>query len=208
MNQTHLGDALDHWKGSLFEFLERETLLCDFAVDSMTSDGQPWPEDDLALYARLLRIQRRQILHHRCSLNARRTDYFAEISHAGDLFLDPDTGIKTSGCRQPDDQYVKPMEIAALLERAARGVRAAPRVVVVYQHVSRRTPDARLCACIRALADEVEGAAWCAYKSSTVVMLFLSREPSRIEAIAEALRRFLGRQAERRIGSGTITADP
>jgi hypothetical protein len=206
MNLTHLGDALDHWKGSIFEFLLGKKLLRNFAVDPMISDEHndehDWGPEDLALYARLLRIRRRQILHHRCSLNARRTDYFAEISHAGDLFLDPDTGIRTRGCRQPDDKYVKPREIAALLEPAAR------RVVVVYQHVSRRTPDARLCACIRALAAEVEGAAWCAYKSSTVVMLFLSWEALRIEAIAEALRRFLGRHAERRIGSGTVTADP
>jgi len=38
MNLRYLGDALDHWKGSLFESLQQANILHDFAVDAMASD--------------------------------------------------------------------------------------------------------------------------------------------------------------------------
>jgi hypothetical protein len=34
MNLTFLGDALDHWKGSIFESLQKGGILPDFAVDA------------------------------------------------------------------------------------------------------------------------------------------------------------------------------
>jgi hypothetical protein len=47
MNLTHLGDALDHWKGSLLKRFLSENLLQDFRVDAMLSDRADWTERDL-----------------------------------------------------------------------------------------------------------------------------------------------------------------
>jgi hypothetical protein len=38
LNLIYLGDALDHWKGSLFESLQQEKAVQGLAVDPMTSD--------------------------------------------------------------------------------------------------------------------------------------------------------------------------
>jgi hypothetical protein len=79
MNLTFLGDALDHWKGSLFESLSREGILRNFAVDPMASDLPAWRPEDFLLFAQLLRIDRSQIVEHQADLN-NRSRYFAEIT--------------------------------------------------------------------------------------------------------------------------------
>ena len=61
MNRDYLGDALDHWKGSVFEYLKREKLLRNFMVDPMATDDSKWDEDDSRLLAQLLRIEERQL---------------------------------------------------------------------------------------------------------------------------------------------------
>src|SRR5437667_398781 len=72
MNLRYLGDALDHWKGSLFERLQRAKLLRAFAVDAMATDAEDWQAADLALFADLLRLQPSQILSHRHILETER----------------------------------------------------------------------------------------------------------------------------------------
>ena len=79
-----MGDALDHWKGSLFEFLQGTELLWNFAVDPMLTDRPSWREADFELLTRLLRIDRSRILPHNAALS-QRPQYFAEITHHGDL---------------------------------------------------------------------------------------------------------------------------
>ncbi len=134
MNLEYLGDALDHWKGSLFEYLQSEGVVRDFIVDPMVTDPDLWTEDDFALYACLLRINLEQIIRHNASL-ADRSRYFAEMSQHGDLFLDPDTGMATNGA-SPIKKYVKPSEVAALLQSCAS------RLVAIYQHVRAQKKDA------------------------------------------------------------------
>ena len=153
MNLEYLGDALDHWKGSLFEYLRAEGLLRDFAVDPMATDRDRWNEADFFLFARLLRIRRNQIIPHEASLLTR-DKYFAEIVHGGDVFLDPDTGIATSGSSQIA-KYVRPRELATLLG-SARG-----RVVAVYQHVRAQKACVRVDRCLAAIGEEIDDAGWC-----------------------------------------------
>ena len=193
MNLAYLGDVLDHWKGSLFEFLKAERLLRDLAVDPMANDGDKWTADDFALFARLLHVTKSQILRHESPL-ATRVRYFAEITHKGDLFLDPDTGIDTGG-GSPIDRYVKPRELASLLG-------ADGRVVAVYQHVRAQKTCVRVDGCLRAIADVVGGAGWCSYESGTVAMLLLSRDPARTTAIAKGFGRLLGKHAAGRVRTG------
>jgi hypothetical protein len=194
MNLAFLGDALDHLKGSLLEFLVAEGLLRDLAVDPMATDVADWTRDDFALFARLLRVKESQVLRHKSYL-ATRSSYFAEITHRGDIFLDPDTGIYTGG--SPVDKYVKPRELVRLLQ-AAQG-----RVVAVYQHVRAKKTCVRVDDCLRALAKEGVDAAWCSYESATVAMLFLSMNAARPIAIEKGFYSLLGRHAEHRVRGGT-----
>src|SRR5213080_2708458 len=127
MNLSYLGDALDHWKGSLFEFLLARHLLHDFAVDPMASDLASWRDADYDIFADLLRVPRRRIICHSLNLTSR-DQYFAEIRHGGDLFLDPDTGIATGKVARPE-QYVQTRDIWSLLSNGTN------RLVIVYQHV-------------------------------------------------------------------------
>jgi hypothetical protein len=194
MNLAYLGDALDHWKGALFQFLTADGLLRDFAVDSMATDGPEWTTDDLALFARLLHVTESQIVRHKAPLAAR-NKYFAEITHGGDLFLDPDTGIDTGG-GSPIEKYIKPNELADLLQKPGR------RVVAVYQHVRAQKTCVRVDGCLRALAAVFGGTGWCSYESGTVAMLFLSRDTARTSAIAKGFCSLLGKHAKGRVRSG------
>jgi len=202
MNLDYLGDALDHWKGSLLEFLRGEGALRDLAVDPMATDVSRWTAGDFAVFARLLRVQDDQVLRHNFPL-AVRSGYFGEVRHRGDLFLDPDTGIDTGGL-SPIAKYVKPADIAFLLQRPRA------RVLAVYQHVRAQKTSERVNACMASVAREIPDLDWCSYESGGVAMLFFARdEPNRIQAIRLAIERLLGRHADRRLRMGpTIRGGP
>ena len=192
MNLDYLGDALDHWKGSLIEHLQTAKLLRDFAVDAMASDAEDWQQSDWTLFARLLRVNNSQVITHNRLLTIDRPSYFAEITHQGDLFLDPDTGIKT-GSVSNLSQYLLPDEMHDLLGRKHE------RIVAVYQHIRAQNPRHRLQNVVSALRLPDRPFSCCSYESSTVAMLFLSRNPSRVDGIYQEFQTLLGRHAARRI---------
>jgi hypothetical protein len=188
MNLKFLGDVLDHWKGSIFESLQRGGVLRHFAVDPMASDLAQWTDEDFALYARLLHIDPKQILAHSQSLVDRKA-YFREIRHTGDLFLDPDTGVSTGS--RLEKQHVAPQEIATLLE--------ADRLVIVYQHVRGCQVEDRVDEVCNAIQEHAHEAQWCSYNSATVAMIFLSRSRGRVKSVRRHFRELLGRHAKGRI---------
>lgn len=190
MNLEFLGDALDHWKGSLFESLKRSDILRDFAVDPMAIDWRSWQPESVLAFTRLLRIDESQLILHKAEI-ANRERYFGEITHFGDLFLDPDTGVATGKVKEAS-QYVRPKEIKGLLGNA-------DRLVVVYQHVRAMSVAKRVDDVCLAIRKEVTGLHWCSYESSTVAMIFLSLSAARISAVAECFRAFLGSASARRI---------
>lgn len=196
MNLQYLGDALDHWKGSVFEGLQQDKQLIDFRVDAMVSDSDKWATGDWSLFASLLRITPSQIVRHKANLNKTRDDYFAEVPRNGDLFLDPDTGIMTGSVKDLC-QYLKPCELIRLLEADQR------RMLVVYQHVrAQRTRDRieQVLSTVRA----VRKVFYCAsYESGTVAMLFFTLDKSRVTSLERYYRAFLGNHADRRIGLWT-----
>lgn len=194
MNLKYLGDALDHWKGSLFEYLSNAGVLRDFAVDPMASDLLEWTEADYVLFARLLRVNESQIIRHQNSLFDR-PRYLAELTHEGDLFLDPDTGIAT-GYVKKEEQYVIPREVAMLLPESS------DRLLAVYQHVRAQKVSVRVDECLASLTKDICDFGWCSYESGTVAMVFLSGQPSRTRSVAETLRVLLGRHAVQRVRSG------
>lgn len=193
MNLSFLGDALDHWKGALFGSLQDAGVFHEFAADPMASDLELWKPEDFELLALLLRIRPAQVIAHRASLQDRAC-YFGEISHQGDLFLDPDTGVATShvsGVRAR--RYVKPSEVKQLLD-TPNG-----RLVIVYQSVRAQKVSGRVDAVLRALRHEVGKFSWCSYESGTVAMLFLARTPERPGRVRRHFVSFLGRHAGGRI---------
>ena len=60
MKLTYLGDAHDHWKGSVFQYLQEGEILRNFLVDSMATDASPWNTANSKLYAHLLRIEEKR----------------------------------------------------------------------------------------------------------------------------------------------------
>jgi len=192
MNLDFLGDALDHWKGCLFGSLQRSHILHNFAVDPMASDLECWQEEDFSLFARLLSVDRSQLVEHGRPGLGNRAQYFDDIvqKHTGDLFLDPDTGVATGRITK---QHVKPSEIARLL------LKAPDRLLIVYQHVRGQRVSERVDAVCAKLCQELPGVRWCSYESGSVAMLFLASEQQRTEAVAAHFRGLLGRHAVRRI---------
>jgi len=189
----YLGDALDHWKGSLFESLQNANVLRDFSVDPMCTDAEPWQSADFSLYARLLHIRAVQVIRHKHTLQNRKA-YFAEISHQGDLFLDPDTGVSTSAA---NSQYLRPRELGQLLDLATQ------RMLVVYQHIRTQNCAVRIDNVILALESQAGRFHWCSYESPSVALLFVSRSPRPLE-VAGHFKTMLGRHSGNRIRGSHI----
>lgn len=193
MNLQFLGDALDHWKGSVFEALQNSLLLKGFRVDAMASDSEKWEQNDHRLYAKLLRIEQHQLIAHENTLSGDRNKYFNEIPSMGDLFLDPDTGLKT-GTVKTVSQYLKAAELHSLLEQN-KG-----RIIAVYQHVRARRTRERMEEVLQVLGHERNGFFCTSYESGTVALLFFGLEPKRIEAIRDHFHLLLDKHADIRIG--------
>lgn len=194
MNLAFLGDALDHWKGSLFESLDRAGVIHNFAVDPMASDLAVWQPGDFSLFAQLLRIDRSQIVVHQADLSDRRR-YFGEITHPGDLFLDPDTGVAT-GTRGASRKHITPSELARLMS-------PSDRVIAVYQHVRGRRVSNRVDAVCLAIRCQMPEFHWCSYESGTVAMIFMARTAEPISKVARHYSSWLGRHALGRIRTST-----
>jgi hypothetical protein len=182
----------------LLEYLREMGALRNFAVDPMASDLTSWTPDDYGVFVRLMRISRKELIEHHSSL-VNRTAYFEEISHPGDLFLDPDTGIATG--RVNDRRcYVFPQEIGRLLD-APTG-----RLLAIYQHVRAKRVTDRLNEVLGTLERLIGSFSWCSYESGNVAMLFLSRDPARSQRVADCFKTVLGRHAAARIRSSTAPA--
>lgn len=191
MNLSFLGDALDHWKGSLLDSLQRANRLHSLSVDPMASDLGSWKPEDIAVYSKLLRVDQGQIIRHKAALGDR-SKYFGEVPQDGDLFLDPDTGVATYDVRD-HSRYVKPAELGRLLDRSPG------RLIAVYQHVRGQRVRQRVGDVLRLLKSEIDGLSWCSYESPSVAMIFLTREAGRSEQVAEYFQGLLGRHASSRV---------
>jgi hypothetical protein len=192
MKTDFLGDALDHWKGSIFGYLQEGRLLRNFLIDPMSTDTSQWCEADTSLYAQLLRVDEKQLVQHKERLREGRRLYFSEIPKAGDLFLDPDTGIKTGRDSSNDIyKFLRATELFELMQDEK------DRLVIVYQHA--RGVRQRVHNIWTALKGRREPFACSSYEAGTVAMLFFSSAPHRAELIRDSFCRLLGKHSNRRI---------
>jgi len=186
MKLDHLGDSLDHWKGSMVELTR--PILRDLRVVPMFTDvvcqGDPWTEQHLLVYAKLLRIATNHLLMtDRCFTHSSRQTYFSNPDLRGkfDIFVDPDTGLEPArGC---DDRHITFNDVDMLLRDAA------DRMLMIYQHsqpynmrdsVVNRMPAVRR--------------RWpaCAYWAGAASMIFVSRDEDRIAEVRRNLSQWLG----------------
>ena len=114
MNRAHLGDALDHWKGSVIELIGDKKLQ----VVPLLTDPDRWTQENLETYARLLRRKPEDVLKSGKGdlfSSSTRHRYFCDLGEH-DLFLDSDTGIAPD--EKAQKQHVRPSEIAGLISQS------------------------------------------------------------------------------------------
>jgi len=191
MNAEHLGDALDHWKGAIIRQLHTNDWLQEFAVEPMISDQQPWDPQNIRVYRRLLGLHDNEPVFHTNAVfrHQTREAYFAELTHRGDLFLDPDTGIATGAA---DDAHITLEDIHSLF----RGDYVIDRCLVVFQPAARGFFSLR----IKEITERVIAAEnnldrdlyCCSYKCGRVAMLFFSVNRGRLLKLPGIFDGFIG----------------
>jgi len=188
MNLDHLGDALDHWKGSLIELICTEGVR----VVPMFTDRDRWTEQHIETYARLLHLRPEDILKkgERDLFSSKTRDtYFRDLGQH-DLFLDPDTGIAPDD-KDAEKEHIRTSEIAGLLS-------AGPsRMLLIYQHVSRSKNGLKKK--LNLLSKYLQGCGMFAYDSGSVSMVVISRERDRVQHAMVRLKCWLGPTVSMRI---------
>jgi len=192
MNRDFLGDAHDWMKGAIFRRLLEAKVIKNFAADPMSTDEEPWSPVEYELYAALLQVGPEQIIRHSCSLRGKRQAYFRELRHQGDLFLDPDIGIRT-GSSGSLYKYVRPSEV---VELATQG---SERLVIVYQHIRGQTRSDRLAVVQNAFSGPGNCLEAAVYGSASVALVFAALDRRRVRMAHDVLRDFLGPYAEKRV---------
>ena len=194
MNARFLGDAMGYWKGSLIRILADNDVIHDLAVEPMITGREPWTEEDLLTYRRLLGLRSNIICHEYSIFSGRREQYFRGTEHDGDLLLDPDTGIYT-GVRVPTRKHITVPEIRCLLERHE----TCTPLLIVYQHSARGLLREKLMGIQKTLLQEIPGTRCIAYEGGCVAMFFISKDRARIQCTYNALREHLTGTAENRV---------
>ncbi len=198
MNSEHLGDALDHWKGSLLSLLVDKRLIRQVLVEPMITDPQKWPSEDIETYKRLLKLE---IIFHDSSTfpSGKRKDYFNAVPKDGDIFLDPDIGIARGN---PEKGHITVPDIINMLSE--------DRVVMVYQHSGQRAPKQKdltassshqwlVASRNKITADGTSNVHCTVYECKQVAMFFVSHKKSRIDEIQTGLQEYLKGKAKWRV---------
>ena len=186
MNLVHLGDALDHWKGSLIELIGGKNVH----VVPMFTDGKPWTEPQIEAYARLLRMRPEDVLKRDgCFSGKTRTSYFCNLGEH-DLFLDPDTGIAPDD-KNAKEEHIRTSEIAGLLSVAPS------RMLLIYQHASRSKNGLKKK--LNLLSKYLPGCGMFAYDSGSVSMVVIGRDRDRVQQALVRLKCWLGPTVSKRV---------
>jgi hypothetical protein len=186
MNLVHLGDALDHWKGSLIELIGGKNVH----VVPMFTDDKPWTEQQIEAYARLLCIRPEDVLKRDGRFSGKtRTSYFCDLGEH-DLFLDPDTGIAPDD-KNAKEEHIRTSEIAGLLSVAPS------RMLLIYQHASRSKNGLKKK--LNLLSKYLPGCGMFAYDSGSVSMVVIGRDRDRVQQALVRLKCWLGPTVSKRV---------
>lgn len=163
----------DHFKGSILSGLKKRGILLNLQVNPKLTDN--WDDNDYKIYAELLKIDQNDML--KCD----------DCDAQGDLFFDPNIGVKTKGCRGKN--YIAPADIRKKLDENKR-------VVVVYQHIRCMDTHKRMNDIVFECFADYH---CCSYESSSACILFISVDPNRINEVYKYYCSILGEQAIIRI---------
>jgi hypothetical protein len=187
MNLKHLGDALDHWKGSVIELIGDKKLR---VVPMLTDQGQ-WKQEHFETYARLLHLKPEDVLKRDHLFSSqKRDDYFSDLGEH-DLFLDPDKGIAPD--KKAKKEHIKPSEIADLLKESRS------RMLLIYQHSSRKKDGFREKLNLLRSTVSPKDRPMFAYDSGAVSMVVISQSQKRIKEASDRIHSCLGLVASARI---------
>jgi len=183
MKIDHLGDALDHWKGSIL--LQSSQWTKDLKAEPMITydpDKDHWNREEFMVYSRLLGLPLTHVLQHEWK-QSNRCEYFKETQRQveGDIFVDPSTGIEPNNF---DRNHIRVEELLGLMKQ--------DNLVLLYQH---RRQGGKLRQTIEQVVKQihaVQKVCGFTYEATSVAMLFLSRSPERLTPIREHLEKLLG----------------
>ena len=184
MNSKHLGDAFDHWKGSIIQRLGTKGLLQDIAVIPMFTDG-PWNSEQISAYANLLSVNVGKIQQKNRIFMGNKDDrekYFEDISYSGDLFLDPDIGISLS---KNDREHIIIPDIGTVLSAQN------DRVILIYQHKGRDNFPEKIEKIVHGVSNRIKNLNSATYDCGNVAMIFFSHDNGRIEKLTGYLKDML-----------------
>lgn len=192
MQLQFLGDALDHWKGALFQHLFCENLLKELYVEPMITDNRVWTPKELNTYVKLLHLKNvDRIIHLDRIFTGNRVDYFNSIEYLGDLFLDPDTGIATGNATR---RLIKVIELDLIMKNNP------DRVLSIYQHTRQGIKmSGRVTEVTNCLFKNLKDISCTSYEGTMVAMLFISRNKKRIGHIYDYFHELIEPVAERRL---------
>lgn len=179
MNLKHLGDAFDHWKGSVMRRIGSRSLR----VLPMFTDKKEWTPRQLSTYAKLLHRKPGDILKQKETFSRKAGKRYFENLGIQDLFLDPDTGIGPE--KSATVKHVKPSEVACLLSKVPK------RVLLIYQHKWQRKSMKDTLKRVLSI-EGVRKFHGFAYNADQVAMVFISRDQERIAKASKRLRSWLG----------------
>jgi hypothetical protein len=166
--------------------------LSDLCVEPMITDLESWCEKDFLTYARLLKLPLDRIVRHKDSFKRPTESFFDSIPLHGDVFFDPDTGVKDHGGKP---KHIKTTEIQKVLDKDTK----KSRVLVVYQHSSRKKFAERLEEVTGLLRSRIPEVQALVYECGQVAMVFISYDAKRISSIKEQLEGILEGFASERI---------
>ncbi|MCC5828566.1 MAG: hypothetical protein JJU36_03880 [Phycisphaeraceae bacterium] len=188
----YLGDAPDHWKGSLHRVLLAAHALRDLHALPMATDAGRWQAAHYDVYAKLLGMPLRQVFQEGMALGVAK--YFREADKwlqnkgaaAADLFLDPNKGLRVAcGIRATHYVHVDQLEILSPPD--------CDRVLMIYDE----TQDRKHAKAdhITKIGDDLRcaGFHWAGYEAGRqLTMFFVTRQSQRQNQIYTALAALLG----------------
>jgi len=189
MNLKHLGDAFDHWKCSVLKLIHSRNLR----VVPMFTDDKQWTRKQLHMYAKLLGVNREDVLQTETRFSNRSRGTYFDIPGPNDVFLDPDIGIGTS--KKPKKEHVTSQDVAVLLSNSRS------RMLMIYQ--SKWLGRDMAYTLERVLS--IEGLRQFhhfGYGAGQVGMVFISHDQKRIARALERIRHWVPGASIDPLGSG------
>jgi hypothetical protein len=203
MNHDHLGDALDHWKGSIIKFLQENTETNSIHVLPMIPNRllPYWTKDHSTVYAQLLSLSPSAILRSDIGIYPKkdRALYFT-INATNDMFIDPDNGVGAED--GGSDKHITPSEIVALIPKNST------RLLLIYQTGGQRgngetTSEKKALVHLKKTLNNLrmligEDSVF-AYFGGQTSMIFVSRDVQRLQRISVLFSGLLGIVAKERL---------